>query len=152
MTTPVTLKFSYSGDPSKSDKDKVRFLIGDTDANAPLLGDPEITYLITEEGTPVRASIAAAVAISAKFSRLSDESVGDVSKSYSQRAEQYKKLADQLRQRQAEKSVCPYAGGISVADKQSVEGNTDRVDPAFYRDLHNNPRTGMNDEDDDYNQ
>jgi hypothetical protein len=32
-----------------------------------------------------------------------------------------------------------YAGGISVDDKDTVESDTDRVDPAFYRGIHGDP-------------
>lgn len=136
----MAVDFSYSGDPRKSDKDKVRFLIGDTDANDPQLGDSEILYALESEGNAFRAGVACAVALAAKFSRLTDESVGDVSKSYSKRAEAYRELAKDLRRRNAERGVVPYAGGISVAEKEAVEQNTDRVDPAFTRDLHDNER------------
>jgi len=132
------MSFSYSGDPSNSDKDQVRFLIGDTDANSPLLQDAEILYTLGDQGTVLSASVAACIGIAAKFARLMDESVGDVSKSYSQRQEHYTKLADSLRRRDAENSVCPYAGGISVADKETLNQNTDYVEPSFKRKTHDN--------------
>lgn len=42
------MSWTYSGDPSKSQKDAARFAIGDTDSAKPLLQDEEITYLINE--------------------------------------------------------------------------------------------------------
>lgn len=36
-------------------------------------------------------------------------------------------------------SAAPYVGGISIADKQTQEQDTDRVQPAFTRDLHKSP-------------
>lgn len=36
-------------------------------------------------------------------------------------------------------TVAPYAGGISVADKESYETNTDRVNPRFHRGMHDFP-------------
>ena len=38
-------------------------------------------------------------------------------------------------------SVSPYAGGISVSDKETQEEDTDRVVPAFNRTLHTHPGT-----------
>ena len=138
------MKFSYSGDPRNSDKDKVRFLVGDTSATSPLLQDPEINYLLETEGTALSAAVAAAIGIAAKFARLMDESVGDVSKSYSQRHEHYLKLATSLRQRRAEKSVCPFAGGISESDNQITETDPDSIKPSFTRDLHDNRLSSNN--------
>lgn len=33
----------------------------------------------------------------------------------------------------------PYAGGISVSDKDTVDSNTDRVEPRFVRGMYRNP-------------
>lgn len=47
------MAFSYSGNPSDSALDEARFLLGDTDAEAPIMQDEEIQYLINayEAGT-----------------------------------------------------------------------------------------------------
>lgn len=130
-------KFSYSGNPASSQKDEVRFLVGDTNADAPLISDDEIKYLLSQAGSPVNAAIQAAYSLVAKFSRSCDETVGAVSKSYGQRAESFRKLAKDLQKQQAIDGCIPYAGGISLAEKVAAENNTDRVDNFFYRDLHN---------------
>lgn len=44
------MSFSYSGDPSASELDAARFLIGDTDPNAPIMQDQEIQYIINTHG------------------------------------------------------------------------------------------------------
>jgi hypothetical protein len=44
------MSFSYSGNPATSDVDRYRFMLGDTDANAPILQDEEIAWLIQEYG------------------------------------------------------------------------------------------------------
>ena len=41
------MPWTYTGDPASSDKDKYRFLMGDTIQSQPVLQDEEITYLIT---------------------------------------------------------------------------------------------------------
>lgn len=40
------MTWSYSGNPSASDTDKYRFLIGDTNENEPILSDQEIEYVV----------------------------------------------------------------------------------------------------------
>lgn len=40
------MAFTYSGDPSASDLDLLRFTIGDTDSTEPLMQDAEYNYLI----------------------------------------------------------------------------------------------------------
>lgn len=44
------MSFNYSGNPSTSELDAARFLLGDTDKNAPIMQDEEILYLIDEYG------------------------------------------------------------------------------------------------------
>ena len=44
------MSFSYSGDPSASTLDAARFLIGDTDADSPIMQDEEIQYIIDTHG------------------------------------------------------------------------------------------------------
>lgn len=93
--------FTYSGDPSARDLDKVRFLLQDTDPVDPLLTDAEIVYLIAAcDGSVYQAAHDAAYAISAKFVRRADtsKSVGDLSlsTSYGNRADEFRKLGDNL--------------------------------------------------------
>lgn len=44
------MSFSYSGNPSDSELDAARFLIGDTDASSPIMQDEEIQYIIDTYG------------------------------------------------------------------------------------------------------
>lgn len=45
------MSWTYSGDPTASLLDECRFLIGDTDTNAPIMQDEEIQYLIDTYGS-----------------------------------------------------------------------------------------------------
>lgn len=40
--------WTYSGDPNDNEKDKYRFLLGDTIENQPILQDAEIEYILKE--------------------------------------------------------------------------------------------------------
>ena len=75
------MTWSYSGDPSDSALDEIRFLIGDTDTNDQLLSNEEITYLYTAYGDAYAAAVACVVSLISKASRSAEESktVGDLS-------------------------------------------------------------------------
>lgn len=139
--------WSYSGDPSNSDKDHVRFLIQDTDKDDQLMSDSEIEFLLAEGGNPTNAAIRAVEGLMAKFARLCDEKVGQVSQSLSQKYSHYSQLLKTLKRRSALTNVAPFAGGITESQKDVQENNQDRVDPFFTRDMHDyveseNERTG----------
>jgi len=132
------MSWTYSGDPSYSDLDLVRFLIGDTDTTAQQLTDEEILGAITIAGGVYPAAIMAVRQLASYYARRADKSVGDLSISYSQIAKNYRDLVGQL-QTQAITlggTAPPYAGGISVSDKQIDEGDSDRVAPAFTVGMH----------------
>ena len=92
---------SYSGDPSTSDLDTVRFLIRDTDITDPAFTDAELLFLLTEWSDPYVAAWNAADTLTARYAGLADvsKSVGDLSlsTSYSGRAESYRSVAENLR-------------------------------------------------------
>ena len=132
------MSWSYSGDPSSSDRDSVRFLIGDTDSSDEQLSNEEINWILTQEPNTYLAGHMAAQIIAGRYARLVDKSVGDLRISYSQRQKTYFALAEALVQQAMSNSglAAPYAGGISVSDKQLVESNTDRVQPSFKKGMH----------------
>lgn len=117
---------------------QVRAEIQDTDTNEQLLQDEEILYFISQEGSTYLAAGRAAEAIAAKFSREFDMSGGGLSERAGQLAENYRKLAIKIRG-QASKFVAPYAGGISNTDKEGQRSDTDRVRPAFWVGMEENP-------------
>jgi hypothetical protein len=129
--------WSYSGDPANSDRDQVRFLFGDTDTTDQLLTDAEVDFTVAEHPDNLfLAAAACADAVASRKTRLANKSVGDLSLTYSQVAQQFKTLAAQLRTRAAMAGTSPYAGGISIADKDAVGTDSDRVVPAFKVGLH----------------
>lgn len=129
---------TYSNDPSTSTKDEVRFYIGDVDSADWQLSDEEIAFLLSQESdNATRAAIRAARTLYARFTRLVDKTVGDLSISYSQRAKQYLDLISQLETQAAlaTNAARPYAGGISKTEKQRIEEDTDAVLPVFKRGM-----------------
>lgn len=133
----MTWRYSYN--PGYNAKDQVRFLIGDTDHTDPLLQDEEIEWVLTQyNNTPMNAAIRCCESIIAKFSRLANESVGQVKIDFKQKAEGYIKMQTVLKTRLATEDAGPYAGGISKSDKRSNNQNTDLVKPDFRKHMMEN--------------
>ncbi len=110
------MAWTYSGDPSLSDLDMVRWLVGDTDSSDQIVLDEEIDAAVDRYGSPERAAGKIALGISAKFARLYDKAAGDVRKSMSQKAENYRKLGDEL--------MAASLGAASTARKSDQLSNT----------------------------
>lgn len=93
--------WTYSGDPSASDLDEIRYLLGDTDTTDQLVTDEEIVYALSlfakEVGIPnFQAAAFIAGGLASKYVRLIDKTVGSLSLKLSTRAEGFRTLADWL--------------------------------------------------------
>jgi hypothetical protein len=138
------MTFTYSGDPTTSTRNKVRFLINDTDSTDALFTDEELDYLIGEWGTNVyEICRAACETLVSRFVRLSDstsKSVGDisVSESYTAKAQQYKDLAASFLLRNMRK-----APPRPFANAQALKSTNDRIVDDYntdaYTGIHDNP-------------
>lgn len=126
--------WTYTGDPTNSQVDEVRFLTGDTDRKKPwTLQDEEIQYAITTY--PTNVLLAAAICAESVLAKLkgtvADKRVGDLSITYNNNMlAEFGTRAYQLRQRATLKAVKPYAGGASKSEKQGQDQDPDRVAPA----------------------
>lgn len=144
----ATKKFSYSGDPSSSSLDAVRFLIGDTTQEIALFDDREILYQISQIPNLKLAGAELLEVKAREFARQADISVGDISKSLSSVSENLFKAADKLKN-DAGKSALPFFGGLSQSGKTALAASTDDVQPSFYRNMMDNPQAPQFDELDD---
>jgi hypothetical protein len=134
------MTWTYTGDPSDSARDAIRFLIGDTDSTDQIITDEEIAWVNTEvSGSAIatthlyRAGARTAHGMAAKFTRLADQQIGDLRVTLSQKATAAQALAASLDEIASTDSAVPipYAGGVSVSDKSTRDADTDRVDPFF---------------------
>ena len=150
------MTWTYSGNPSSSAVDAIRFLIGDTDSTDPLLSNEEISWVNLEQ-TGSATSTAdlytsayyACQAIGAKLSRLADKSIGDLSVSLSQKAVAFRELAKDLQAHANRQSApIPYAGGLTYSDKEIDTENYDSVRPYFrsgqFEDVRDGGKTNTN--------
>ncbi len=129
------MTWTYSGDPASSDKDTVRFLVGDTDINAQELSDEEVLWLLTIESTPSRAAARGAETLASKYAKLVDKSIGAASISASQRYEHYRQMSLRLWATETSAGAVPFAGGISETSKNEISNDPDRVEPSFSFDM-----------------
>lgn len=100
MSTPSNPTYTYSGDPSTSPKDEVRFLAQATgeDKATGFVSDEEIAYLLTKEPNVFLAAALVADRISSYFGAQRSKTVGPLSISGADQSRNYALLAATLRQ------------------------------------------------------
>lgn len=139
----VTWSYLSSG-PGSSDRSWVRLRIGDNSSDDQLLQNEEIDLLLESEGSKYAAAAEAARTIAAHYARRVDRTIGRLRISMQQASERYFTLADKLDDEAASGAAGSvgmsgmYAGGISIADKEAEEADTDRTLPDFYRGQFDN--------------
>ena len=137
------MTFTYVG-PAGSDRDKVRFLIQDTDSTNPHMTDEEINWLITEWADVYDAAANAADILAGSYAHKADysKSVGDLtlSETFSTQSERFSSLATSLRLNRMRRYVPSWVANAealkSTADRSVTTYNTD----AFLGQM-DNPRT-----------
>ena len=124
--------WTYSGDPTTSNKDAIRFLIGDVDSQDQQLMDGEINYTFILRGTVYGAAAQCCRHLSSRYSRRADSVQADLRTLYSSIAKAYATRAKEYENREAiGGGAIAYAGGISQGDKTRQEASSDRVTPQF---------------------
>lgn len=102
------MSWTYEGNLMNR-RDRIRFLVGDTDTNDQLLQDGEIDYYLTEYSNDYLCAATLCDAIAAKFSRQADVNNAGLSLSASQRAQAYRTRAVELR-KEATKLASVFVG------------------------------------------
>ena len=120
------MAFTYGGDPSKNEADYVRFMIGDTNASAPILQDAEINYIVstTATGTTAyRLSVAFRAAATALGAKLVKRSLGPQSEDATTRLEYYRSMADKYEKISSFSGTppVPVYAGEKIFDKNMME-------------------------------
>ena len=136
------MTWSYSGNPASSNKDAVRFLVGDTDTADQLVSDQEVNYAIAEQASNNLAAAMVLRALAAKFSRLVTNKVGDVSANCSDMAKAFQDRADALDPGGITTGTVlasPSFGGLSQSEKDAYDSNSDAVQPDFRKSMNDIP-------------
>ena len=126
---------TYTGS-KKGERWQVRLLIQDTDTIRQLFQDAEIDWQLTKEANVYMTAAMLCDILVAKAGNVKSKRISELVISYS--ASFYRSLAGELRARGSGHQV-PYAGGISIADKDALRDDSDWVPPAIPRKLDDNP-------------
>jgi len=147
----MTLLFSYKvselADTASTGytRNRIRLLIGDTSTSRAFnLDDAEVDYFADTSSNIHIAAANAAEALGARYLEAADsKKVGDLALSKVKgEGERLAAKARELRRRAAAGAL-PIIGGVSIADKQAREDDTDRPTPAFARGQHDYPGSGQ---------
>jgi hypothetical protein len=124
------MTWSYSGDPSSSRLDALRFLSGDTSTKNQMVSNEEIIYVSTEIPNDYMAAAQICRAIATKFSFQVDTNNAGLQVSASQRAKAFSERAKDL-EKKAGKSANIYVGGRLIQEKKESEADVSIKQPAF---------------------
>lgn len=148
--------WNYSGNPASNDRDQVRFLIGDTCKEDPLVSDKEIAFAISEQTSLKLAAAMCLRALAAVHSRMVTKKIGDISVNCSDLAKQFKARADELDPfnvaTAAPLLALPVFGGLSITEKETLDDDDDAVQPSFRKGMNDIPGGPGNLSDVDYDE
>lgn len=138
------MTWTYSGDPSSSDLDTIRFLVGDTETTEQKISNEEIDYLIDEWDADVyEAASAAALHLSNTAASWLTYSADGSSLSLSEAQDKYARLAERLQaQKNRKLRAAPYVGGMEVGDVHAHDQDVSVVHTDFGTGMHDNRREG----------
>lgn len=134
------MAFTYTGDPAGSNRDKVRFLIGDTTSADAHFQDEEIAYLLSVWGDDVfDAAIAGAELLAGRYAHLTNysRSIGDlsISEQYGSSATEFRELARSLRmQKDTLTPPSPVINAQAISNTGDKTVTTYKTD--FYTGIH----------------
>jgi hypothetical protein len=131
------MTWSYD-DSLPTDRDKVRFRIGDTDSEEELLSNETLDALLVIRDDVVLASIDAVQAILAKFAREIDRQALGLGGPRSQKTTHYENLLKVLRAEADKGSTGVFYGGATIAAKNAALADTTKPRPPFRIDQFNN--------------
>ena len=131
------MTWSYNENLS-TDRDKVRFRIGDTDTDDQLLSNETIDALLVIRNDVVLASIDSVQAILAKFAREIDRQALGLGGPRSQKTTHYENLLKILRAEADKGATGVFYGGATIADKEDALADTTKPRPPFRLDQFNN--------------
>lgn len=139
------MSWNYTGRPDQSNRDKVRFLIGDTCRDDQQVQDEEIAWALSDQSDNVELAAAKVLrAMAAEWSRVASVKVGDVAitnaaaiaKGLSERADELDPYGLAMG---GVSLVIPRFGGLSISEKETLAEDSDAVQPSFSRGMFDNP-------------
>jgi hypothetical protein len=119
------MSWTYSGDPNATQKDALRFLIGDTRENEPIMQDEEIQYLVAMYGSN-EASLYYQL-----FSRAATIFARDIKRALGPQSEDPTERLKYFKEQAASYKIKMTMSGVSQPAYA--------CEKVFKRNMHNNP-------------
>lgn len=132
------MTWTYDGTDLSTDLAKVRRNIGDTNTNDQGLTDEEINSFLSDGLSVDAASLRSAQALYAKWVRDVDRSNLGMSASRSQKLQHLKDLIDGYLKPRVNRRATPFLGGVSQDSKNSLEEDSDFIQPRIRRGQFDN--------------
>lgn len=134
------MTFEYSGDPSTSSKDAVRFLMQDTNDEDVLLQDEEIDWLLTQHGDVGAAAVAGLTTLANRYASMAiaEKEVGDLRIKYADRSAALRAQAEQVSNSVVTVAPVPVMTGSTFSGRESARSDLDRVPDVFEVGMHDN--------------
>jgi hypothetical protein len=137
---------SYSGDPSTSDNDAVRFLLQDTDCAKNIFEDEEIAWVLTQEANIyMTAACLLDTAINTSSGTLSSKKVGDLALSFG--LSETRQRINDLRAKGRGRYELPSFPAQFRDRKRELREDPDRVQPQLFKEIHDIDRLRDNRDD-----
>lgn len=148
MTWSYNSSLLLSTSSTNADLMRVRYLVQDVTSSTQLVQNEEINWVLSIYPNVWRAASEVAGSIATHFAKMArSKSVGSLSIQWGERAKEFKERASSLKaQSETLRTFSVYAGGISVADKNAHDDDTDWDKPAFARGMHDFPGANMDPE------
>jgi hypothetical protein len=128
------MTWSYSGIPSSTPLDQVRYLIGDTDVTDQQVRDEEIEWALTQFSNIYHVASLVLRSLQSRYARMVDCTVGSISMSHGKKAEALKSKADEM-DRLAKLNISvgirAFVGGISYDARETLREDEDGIPPRF---------------------
>lgn len=146
------MTWSYSPDQLNKPLYLCRLELGDVVCGDQQFQDEEINAALARRGSVYGACADLCRAYAARVSRSVDQAVTGAAAKFSQMSRQYRIMALTYEAKAASSGMgTPYAGAISLTDKNNQVQDQDRVPPLFQRGMHDNlipvAPTGLESED-----
>jgi hypothetical protein len=131
------MSFTWTGDPSASIIEEIRFLIDDRDESKPKFNDEEINFAYEEEGSIYGAAAMLCEQLATRYADAVNRALGPLRVDLSDKSNNYANRAAQLRKR-AVAYAKPYVGGISLSKKEEFDADSDLIQPIFDKEMMKN--------------
>jgi hypothetical protein len=131
------MAFTWTGDPSASTIEQIRWEIRDIDSTNPKFQDAEITYAYDQEHSVLGAAARLCEQLQVRYADAGSRTMGPLKVDMTNLSRLFKEKAADLRRR-CLLNIRPYAGGYSDAKEEVFEDDSDLIQPTFEKGMMDN--------------